>query len=185
MTPEAERPFIITAAPRPQDLRPFTELRQRFFPPERNYLAAHLTLFHHVPPAYGDTFMERARRLLDGRHCFEAEVGPPVSLGRGVAYPVLADELFAVRRQLRGLLEGKLSRQDAAPWKRPHLTAQNKVGKEEARRLLRHLTRRFEPCTLTIVGVDRYRYDGGPWTFVDRIALHPRSDAQTLSFPPG
>jgi hypothetical protein len=180
-----ERPFIITATIDPDDLAPFTRLRDRFFPAERNYLAAHLTLFHSIPFAYGDDFMAAAKRVSETVQPVAAEVGEPINLGRGVAYPVRANQLFELRGQLRDRFAPHLSRQDAAPWRRPHLTVQNKVDPQEARRLLRHLQRHYEPCTIRIIGISRYRYAGGPWTFVDQIRWHPRSVAQTLSDPPG
>lgn len=47
---ELNAPLILTAM-LPNDLHGWaTELRNRHFPPERNHLQAHVTLFHAIPP---------------------------------------------------------------------------------------------------------------------------------------
>ncbi len=44
-------PIVITGTMGAADQRYFDALRRAHFPPERNYLSAHITLFHHLPPS--------------------------------------------------------------------------------------------------------------------------------------
>jgi hypothetical protein len=163
--------MVVTATIAEDDLASFSDLRERFFPGERNYLDAHVTLFHHIPAGVRQEFIAYAREHFRRQPTFWVEVQPPVSLGSGVAYPITAPELLEVRRLLRSRFEDNLTAQDLRPWKRPHITVQNKVTKEEARQLLRHLKSRFEPCRLRVLGLTFHRYDRGPWTELDRAAF--------------
>lgn len=75
-------------------------LRRAHFPPNRNVLSAHLTLFHALP----DEEMELVRATLD-EICARTPVMklrlPSVfSLGKGVAVRVECAELEAFRREL-------------------------------------------------------------------------------------
>ena len=45
----SQNPLILTLALNPTAEEYFTRLRDRYFPPERNFLKVHLTLFHHLP----------------------------------------------------------------------------------------------------------------------------------------
>lgn len=78
----------------------FDALRRTFFPPERNLIPAHLTLFHHLP---GEE--EAAIRATLEETCLEREpmtlrVAGPRSLGRGVAYRLESPPLDALRAEL-------------------------------------------------------------------------------------
>ncbi len=163
--------MIVAAWIDAHDLAPFTALRDRFFPAGRNHLSAHLTLFHHIGPGVREDFMADARQLLSDRPPFTVAVLPPFLLGGGVAYAVEPAPLQAVRRPLRQRYADRLTPQDARPWKRPHLTVQNKVAAEDARRLHGHLAARFAPCEIRIRGLLFYRYDGGPWTELERLSF--------------
>ncbi|CAH1000137.1 hypothetical protein LEM8419_01284 [Neolewinella maritima] len=164
LPPEAERPLIVTAWIDPTDLQPFNRLRERFFPPERNYLQAHVTLFHHIPGELIDELLTAIRVQNLGRTAVSVPVVGVFSMGRGVAYRLEADALNDIRQPLRQRFADRLTAQDLRPWKRPHITVQNKVRKEEAGRLLRHLQYRFVPCHVRVLGLYVHRYDGGPWT---------------------
>ncbi len=161
--------MIVTAWIEEADLAPFTRLRDRFFPPDRNHLDAHLTLFHHIDGEDRAAFIAFARDLLTQTSGFSLALLPPFLLGGGVAYAVDPAPLLALRRPLRERFAGGLTPQDGRPWKRPHLTVQNKVDKDTARRLHHHLSERYTPCTLRVRGLVFYRYDGGPWTELERI----------------
>ena len=59
----SEAPLILTAELPPELHRRYTDLRTRHFPPERNYLEAHVTLFHAIPAHYGDEVRRYLARL--------------------------------------------------------------------------------------------------------------------------
>jgi hypothetical protein len=122
---------------------------------------AHLTLFHHLPPAI--------ERELGRRLAGYAATPPPratisgvIDLGAGTALRVKSEELEDIRYDLAEALRGLLIPQDMAPW-RPHITIQNKVEPREARRLQTQLRATFQPRPLSIKGLASWRYLGGRW----------------------
>ncbi len=175
--PPEQRATIVTAWVEPADMLPFHRLRQAFFPGHRNFLSAHVTLFHHLSPGVRDRAMALAQdynwadqlSLQDGT--LSVGVTKVFSMGKGVAYALEPEPLIALRKPLRDAFDGELTSQDARPWKRPHITVQNKVDGATADRLQRHLAARFKPCTLTVKGLRFYRYDYGPWTLLEEIGF--------------
>ena len=137
------------------------QLRRAHFPPERNQVPAHLTLFHHLPPSLE---AELARRL----SAYVATAKPKamltgiINLNGGTALRVESEELADIRLDLAEAFRGMLTPQDMAPW-RPHVTIQNKVEPREAKQLQAQLRASFDPRPLAIKGLASWRYLGGPW----------------------
>ena len=159
MTPA---PIILTALFGPEDQAWFDGLRRAHFPSERNHLAAHLTMFHHLPPSLADEVKRRLTQETRGVRAPEARLAGPFSLGRGVAYRIDSAELAAIRARLAEAFAGLLTPQDQAGW-RAHVTVQNKVEPAAARALLAELSRGFAPRPLRIAGLASWWYRGGPW----------------------
>jgi hypothetical protein len=126
-------PIIVSAIFGGTDLHWLDGLRQAHFPPERNVLPAHLTLFHHLLSSIEP---ELDRRLAEatGRPRPHATASGAISLGRGVAIRINVPELEAIRVELADAFQHQLVPQDASGW-RPHVTVQNKVEPMEARAL--------------------------------------------------
>ena len=163
-------PIIITAEMGKADQAWADGLRRTHFPPERNFLNAHITLFHHLPPSHLAEIKSRLATLA-------AECPPPVAhlsevmmLGRGVAYRIDSPELLAIRDQLAEEFRGLLIPQDQAR-PRLHITVQNKVEPAAAKTLHAQLAAEFTPRPLAIAGLAAYYYRGGPWEFVSRWAF--------------
>jgi len=144
-------------------------LRQRHFPPERNQLSAHLTMFHHLPPSVEDELKARLREETR-MPAPPAEISELMSLGRGVAFRVRSPGLEAIRASLRDAFEGLLTPQDAGGW-RPHVTIQNKVAPDLARQTLQDLRADFRPRPLKLRGLAAYWYRGGPWETLAHAAF--------------
>jgi 2'-5' RNA ligase len=137
----------------------FEELRQRHFPPERNYLSAHLTLFHKLPPQ-PDTISA----LADLRYStFQLEATGLKNLGNGVAYRLEAESLNQLHGKLKSIFKDQLSLQDSQGF-RGHVTVQNKVSSDQSKQLLHDLTEDFRPFTAQALGLDLWEYLGGPWS---------------------
>ncbi len=158
--------LIVTAALGAEDFAWLNGQRRTHFPPERNLLSAHLTMFHALPPSAE----AEAARVLSR----EALRPPPVAtvaglmnLGRGVAYRIVSDDLEAVRRSVAEQFHGLLTAQDSQGW-RPHVTIQNKAEPAAAKALLRELEATFHPRPLRIAGLELHRYLGGPWERLGR-----------------
>ena len=146
----------------------FQDLRTRWFPPERNIVPAHLTLFHNLPGAELDSIAATLRTACAGTAPTSLAVQGPWSLGRGVAYRLHSPDLAAFRARLVGAFEPWLTAQDRAGF-RPHVTVQNKADPAEAKALLEQLQHGFEPFEVVGQGVQLWRYLGGPWEAVERL----------------
>lgn len=154
-------PIIVTAMLAPADFRWLDGLRRAHFPPERNQLSAHLTLFHHLPPSILGELDARLRAAVRGPRP-EAVVDRVMMLGRGVAYGVRSEGLGVIRAEIAEAFAEMLTPQDAGGW-RPHVTVQNKVEPREAKALHAALSAGFVARPIGIVGLATHWYRGGPW----------------------
>ena len=160
--------LIVTAEMGPEDQAWLDRLRRAHFPPERNQLPAHLTLFHALAPSVE---AELRRRLAEvAREPLpRAEIAGLMNLGGGVAFRVASDDLDSIRASLTEAFRGSLTAQDSPGW-RPHVTIQNKVAPKVARALIEELGTGFQPRPLRIAGLGLHRYLSGPW---ERLAIYP------------
>ncbi len=154
-------PIIVTAEMGAADQGWADRLRAAHFPPERNVLAAHITLFHHLPPSVLAELCGRLRALVAGPPP-GARLADVMLLGRGVAYRVESPALVALRSDLAEAFHGLLTPQDSQP-PRLHITVQNKVDPAAARTLHAALAADFVPRPLAIAGLAAWHYRGGPW----------------------
>ena len=159
-------PLIVTADFAPAELAFLDSERRRHFPPERNILPAHLTLFHALPPSVESELRRRLAEAAD-REPPRAMLAGLRSLGSGVAYAVVSEELDDLRGELAEAFKGCLTAQDAQGW-RAHVTIQNKVSAGTAQALLADKQRDFRPRPLMLAGLALHRYQGGPWAFIQR-----------------
>ena len=160
-------PIIVTALFGRDDQAFFDAERSTYFPPERNQLAAHLTMFHHLPPSIASEVKQRLIAETRGVPAPRARITDVISLGRGVAYRIDCDELAAIRARLAEAFAGLLTPQDAGGW-RTHVTVQNKVEPAVAKALLTELRAGFRPRPVTIAGLAAYWYRGGPWEMLSK-----------------
>ena len=145
----------------------FNALRREHYPPERNVLDAHLTLFHHLPPSAAEELKHRLTEETRGVRAPKARVTGLMSLGGGVAYRIEAPELDAIRAGLSAAFSTLLTPQDATRW-RPHVTIQNKVKPVLAKFVLNALSKDFTPREVEITGLATWYYRGGPWEPLSR-----------------
>lgn len=155
-------PVIVTATMGAADQRWFDALRSAHFPPERNHLAAHITLFHQLPPSCLDELERMIRRIAADSPPPAARLREVYSLGRGVAFRIESSDLLAIRARIADHFTGLLSAQDQGT-PRLHITIQNKAAPEVARALLAKLAADFRPRPLEIAGLAAHHYLGGPW----------------------
>jgi len=160
--------LIVTAEIAQGDFSWLEHLRRSYYPPDRNQVPAHLTIFHALPPSAESEARSRLA-LLSKEKRPRATIEGLMDLGGGVAYRIVSPDLDRIREELAGALHGLLGAQDNAGW-RPHVTIQNKVPPKVARELLASMEPDFAPRPLGIAGLGLYRYLGGPW---ERIALYP------------
>jgi hypothetical protein len=154
-------PLIVTAEIGQQDLAWLDGLRRAHYPPDRNRVAAHLTMFHTLPPSAEAEVRSRLAAAAS-RPRPKANVAGLTNLGGGVAFRIVSDDLDRLRDELAAGFHGLLSAQDSGGW-RPHVTVQNKVANKDALALLNALERDFAPRPLAIRGLGLHRYLAGPW----------------------
>lgn len=161
-TVKTRKPLIVTARIDNQDLEPFDLLRTKHFPPDRNLLKAHLTMFHRLPGEYIRQIEQTLGAVAKRHSPFTAAVSSVRHLGAGVAFTIASPPLQTVRAELKEAFIAWLGSQDMQKWQ-PHITVQNKVSKVVADSLHRELVEAYEPGSIKIVGLDLWAYLGGPW----------------------
>lgn len=166
MTP-LPAPIIVTALFGAEDHAVLNDLRRRHFPPERNHVPAHLTLFHHLAPDLAPELRRRLAAITRGTRAPSAWLSGVIALDQGVALRVESPDLIAIRDDLASAFSTMLLPQDRAGW-RPHVTVQNKVAAAEARRLHTDLSSDFRKRPLAIRGLASWYYRGGPWEPLSR-----------------
>jgi 2'-5' RNA ligase len=161
-----ETTFILTAEMDDDSFAWLDGLRRTNFPPERNFLPAHLTLFHRLSSVQ----VSRLRYFDAPAAPIELYFERIKFLGHGVAIHVRAPVLLRLREAARDAVAGELSRQDSRLWQ-PHVTIQNKVPAETARQLQQNLLNIFTGRAGEATGLLVWEYLGGPWKLVDRVAF--------------
>jgi hypothetical protein len=136
----------------------------RHFPPARNVLSAHLTMFHRLSGPQLELLdeIDLPLRPLDVR--FDGAV----FLGAGVAIRVRSPALDRLRQVIRNEMGDGLSRQDAQTWK-SHVTVQNKAAPDIARELYRTLQDDSIASNGHATALLVWEYLGGPWKLVRRL----------------
>lgn len=167
-------PLILTLALNNEAELFFDALRQRHFPPERNFLKAHLTLFHHLPPDKPG-ILEAIKTVYMQQELFILRVVDVVGIGRGVAYKLESDTLQQMHKQWQQQWQPWLIPQDKQKlW--PHVTVQNKVAPQTARELLQQLQNSFTPFKIQGTGLRLWKYLGGPWELLETFLFEMQKD---------
>ena len=160
----ADVPLILTLTLDADSQQFFNTLRQQYFPPERNFLDAHLTLFHHLP-ATELRLIEDIASVTSTYVPMKLQVNELKSIGNGVAYKIECDQLLQLHKHLQQQWDRWLIPQDRQKlW--PHITIQNKVEPNLAKLLKEELEQSIKPFTATGTGLSLFEYMGGPWNFV-------------------
>ncbi|MFN3989239.1 MAG: 2'-5' RNA ligase family protein [Erythrobacter sp.] len=163
-------PFIVTAA-LPADVQGWAEdLRRVHYPPERNHLHAHVTLFHAFAPSLLDELMRFLPRLTAEFAAPAAEITGLMDLGTGTAIALSSPQLLSLRALMAEHFCGSLTAQDLHE-PRLHITIQNKVIKRAARALQATLAPTITPRRFAFPALELHLYKGGPWALVKRSAF--------------
>jgi len=154
--------FILTLALDAAAFATLDGLRRTHFPPERNFIPAHITLFHALPGAEEPAIRRELLAACAETEPFALALTAPRFTGRGVALLVEAPELLALRRRLAAAWAPWLGAQDRQGY-RPHVTVQNKVAADVGRALYTDLSATWRPLAARGEGLLLWRYLGGPW----------------------
>ncbi len=143
-------------------------LRQQYFPPTRNVVPAHVTLFHALPGEHQESIRQMVQACCSATPVLPVLFPQVRSLGRGVAVAVDCPSLIRLRQELATAWSDLLGEQDRRPY-RPHITIQNKVSHAEAQRLYERLAATWSPFGGHGEGLVLWRYVGGLWELVDEF----------------
>jgi hypothetical protein len=136
-------------------------LRRKHFPPERNKVRAHVTLFHALPPSTGLEVRRMLARLVEAPPPL-ARITGIMRLGGGTAFDIHSPGMQEIHAEMAERLHGVLTAQDSARL-RLHVTVQNKVRPAEAKALQAELAADFQPREFAFAGLALHRYLGGLW----------------------
>jgi len=136
-------------------------LRRALFPPERNFIPAHVSLFHHLP-AGERASVERVLADEAARPAFPLAFPVLLSLGHALAAQVESRELLATHARLSRAFHPWLTRQDRQRF-RPHVTVMNKVPVDVFRSALELHGPAWQPWVGTAASLILWEYLGGPW----------------------
>lgn len=153
-------PLILTLAMNQETEDFFDTLRRQHFPPELNFLKAHLTLFHHLPQKH--ELLPGLKTACEAYRPMNLAVTGVVHIGRGVAYKIESEALQQLHKQLQQQWKQWLIPQDLQKlW--PHVTIQNKATPDGSRALQQKLQSAFVPFAAEATGLRLWKYLGGPW----------------------
>jgi hypothetical protein len=161
----AFEPFIVTGE-LPSDLFAWANgLRRAHFPPERNHLAAHVTLFHALAPSLREELPSVLARIAGEYAPPSAELTGLMNLGTGTALALTSPAMLRIREEIADLFHGMLTAQDKHK-PRLHITVQNKVSPEAARALQAELEVVVQPRKFAFTGLGLHRYCNPHWESV-------------------
>ena len=162
-------PLLLTAELPPGVLAWADALRRAHYPPERNRLRAHVTLFHALPPSVEEELLRVLAQL--------ARTAPPparidglMKLGGGTALAVDSPAMVELHGLIAERMHGLLTAQDKREL-RLHVTIQNKVSLEAARALQAELGPTLRPLSFRFRGFGLYAWEVGLWRPIRTIAF--------------
>ncbi len=165
-----EDPIVLTLQLDEVSFQYFNNQRQLYFPPERNFLKAHLTLFHHLPSEHFPQVQQVLEQAAQELQPLPLKVTAVKSMGKGVAYTLESHALQQLHLRLQQRWQPWLTAQDKQKlW--PHVTVQNKVLPQQAKALQAQLQEQFSTFTATGIGFQVWAYKGGPWELLQEISF--------------
>lgn len=131
-----------------------SQLRKRYFPESRNFLKAHITLFHSAPEEICDLWKFGTKNL-------EVRFLNPFFLGKGFAVEASCPEISNHRKKLLSM-DYPFTPQDLS-LKKLHVTIQNKEEPGKARKDFEIFKAEWQNFSGEIRGVSIWTYLNGPW----------------------
>lgn len=164
-------PLIVTAKMDAESFEFLNALRKAYFPPERNHLAAHITLFHHLPGEYLSEIEDHLKITASRQYEFKLLFGEIKFIGRGSIARIESPDLVSLRNKLANYWSDWLTSQDKQKFM-PHVTLQNKTESEEARLVYEKLKESWEPRTGTATALQLWHYRNGPWQLANEFVFY-------------
>ncbi|MEP0921019.1 2'-5' RNA ligase family protein [Leptolyngbya sp. FACHB-711] len=167
-------PLVLTLKLDSASFDRLNQLRQEYFPSHRNFLPAHVTLFHALPGNQETSIRETLQIACANTARFPLAFPTLRFLGRGFAAEIEAPELIQLQHQLMADWHSELTPQDRQKYK-PHVTIQNKVSPEVAKPQYEQAARAWQPLSGFGEGLLLWYYKGGPWELVEAFEFQSNS----------
>jgi hypothetical protein len=167
---QSSPPFVLTLKLDSASFDLLNSLRQQHFPPERNFLPAHVTLFHALDSQHDRSIRQTLQEVCSQTSILPLHFPSLRFMGKGVAVEVSCPELVQLRQQLAQIWENWLTAQDRQGY-RSHVTIQNKVAPEQARQLYDRLSREWQAQDGQGEGLLLWYYRGGPWELTEEFSF--------------
>jgi hypothetical protein len=158
-------PLIVLAVLPDAALARLDALRRAHYPPERNRVPAHCTLFHAIPGMIAAELVDVLAVMAASNPPPRARIDRIIDLDGGTALGVTSPDLLDLRGGLADRFHGLLSGVDAVP-PRLHVTIQNKVERRTAHQLQAALRSTWKPLEITIPALAVHRVVDGTWIHV-------------------
>jgi hypothetical protein len=153
---------LLIVAELPQDVFAWADaLRRAHYPPERNRMGAHVTLFHGLPPS-AEPAVTALLSELAREPAPHAVITGLMDLDPGTAFAVDSPAMAALHGDMAERLHGLIQQRDARPL-RLHITIQAKVAPGEARALQARLAPGFAARRFRFHGLGLYGWTGEAW----------------------
>jgi hypothetical protein len=153
-----------------------TAIRNKYFPPERNTLRAHLTLFNALPEGkMTSSIVPLLEEVAAENGPFKIRVKRPFKMGGGFAVNISPSDGPPPLQNLVGKLqgtwkeEGFLSDQDASK-RRIHYTFMNKVtDKQKVDDAFNEFTESWTGDEGVVDGLELWKYSRGKWYWTKKF----------------
>lgn len=165
------RPLIVTLALPQKMASRLDALRRAWYPPARNQVPAHLTLFRHLPGPGMPDILQAVQSEAVRTPPFPVTILGAEVWQEAVVLPVHSPELEDLHARLKERWAPLLIPADRAPF-RPHVTIASRLDRTGRAAALAALARDWpRPVMSEALGLCLWRYDDGPWSLLVRIAL--------------
>lgn len=167
---DRKSPLIVSLRLDAASFERLNQLRQIHFPRERNFLSAHVTLFHALPGEELQAIRSYLQWICGQTAPMQIAFPCVRMLGRGVAIEVVSGELQRLHARLQERFGPWLTPQDRQRF-RPHVTIQNKVLPQQARELHDSLAPDWHMPPGQGDGLLLWEYKGGPWLGIGEFSF--------------
>jgi 2'-5' RNA ligase len=154
--------FVLTLEMDGDSFGRFNALRQAHYPPERNLVPAHVTLFRKLPDERSREIKELLTLVASRQKPFSVGVREVKEMERGVAIFLDAPQLYALHAMLADEWEPWLDDHERFDFQ-PHVTIAANVAPGDARRIRNDIAATFRPPRMQGIGLHLWRYRDGPW----------------------
>jgi 2'-5' RNA ligase len=155
-------PLVLTLEMDGESFAHLDGLRREHYPPERNLVPAHVTLFHSLPSGHAREVRALLNAISAKQKPLEVSVGEVRTTERGVAIFLHSPQLHAFRETLAAEWWPWLTDRDTAGFV-PHVTIQSNVSAGEAGRTRASVAGRLRVSRIRGVGAHLWRYREGRW----------------------